>query len=239
MERAVEIRSDSPVLDRSSAADREWNIAAVRELLISAFDDLELTDLCADHFRSVAERFTHGMDKRQLVQSLLDYCIRHEQVALLIALVRERNPTQYERFAPRLGSHLGATTAAPIPTGPPDVVPEALTPSATGAPSSTAPAMSVAATGQAAEAEILNSDAVASPVGSSAKVLPWPLRFLKSVFWTLPLSVGRVAQRLGAKIDDVAAWLIGAVLILALVLMALGWITGGEIWAVVAKAFGR
>ena len=63
-------------------------------------------------------------------------------------------------------------------------------------------------------------------------------RPLRWVFWDLPVGVGRVAQHLGARFDDMAAWLIGAVLILLLVLVALGVANWEGIWQVIRKGWG-
>ena len=79
-----------------------WNTSAVRDLISDAFSDQELTTLCFDHFRVVYEDFAGGMSKGDKLQRLLDHCERHDQVAQLVALVRDANPAQYARFAARL-----------------------------------------------------------------------------------------------------------------------------------------
>ena len=79
-----------------------WNTSALRDLLSAAFSDQELTTLCFDHFRVVYEDFAAGMSKGDKIQRLLDHCERHDQVAQLVALVRDANPAQYARFAARL-----------------------------------------------------------------------------------------------------------------------------------------
>jgi hypothetical protein len=61
---------------------------------------------------------------------------------------------------------------------------------------------------------------------------------LWAIFVDLPLTVGRLAQHLGARFDDLAAWIIGAVLVLLLILVLLGVITGGDLWEGVKKALG-
>lgn len=76
--------------------------SAVRELVSAAFDDEELTSLCFDHFPVVYDDFSAGMSKSQKIQRLLAYCVRRDQTDLLLNLVRERNPTQYERYQNRL-----------------------------------------------------------------------------------------------------------------------------------------
>ena len=45
-----------------------FNTAAVRELLMAAFSDEELTTFCYDNFRPVYEEFATGMSRTQKVQ---------------------------------------------------------------------------------------------------------------------------------------------------------------------------
>jgi hypothetical protein len=42
------------------------------------------------------------MGKRAKVQRLLEYCVRQDEVDVLLGLVRERNPAQYARFSHQL-----------------------------------------------------------------------------------------------------------------------------------------
>ena len=92
--------SGSPA--QSLPATSGWNTSAVRDLVSATFSDQELTTLCFDHFRSVYEDFAAGMSKGDKLQRLLDHCERHDQMAQLVALVRDANPAQYKRFAARL-----------------------------------------------------------------------------------------------------------------------------------------
>jgi hypothetical protein len=86
-----------------AAADAGWNTAAIRDLLIAAFSDEELTPLCFDHFRPVYENLSTGMTKGQKIQLLLDYCVRQQGLEELLKRIKERTPAQYARFASRLG----------------------------------------------------------------------------------------------------------------------------------------
>lgn len=84
----------------TESGDRiSWNTATIRELLIAALTDEELTALCFDHFRSVYEQFSTGMSKTDKVQRLLDFCHRFDQVKKLLSLIKERVPAQYACFA--------------------------------------------------------------------------------------------------------------------------------------------
>src|SRR5262245_40342430 len=59
--------------------------------IADAFDDQELRTLCFDHFPVVYREFTIGMTRNQMIQILLDYCVRHQAGdTLLDALERER-----------------------------------------------------------------------------------------------------------------------------------------------------
>lgn len=83
---------------------REWNTAAIRELLTAAFDDEEIRTLCFDHFPPVYEDFASGMGKRDMIHRLVEYCVRHERMQELLTLVERKNPIQYERFRSELKS---------------------------------------------------------------------------------------------------------------------------------------
>lgn len=70
----------------------------IRELLIAAFNDEELTTFCFDNFRTVYEDFTTGMSKNSKIQQLLDYCDRQGKSYKLLELVKVANPHQYNKF---------------------------------------------------------------------------------------------------------------------------------------------
>ncbi|MCA9734850.1 tetratricopeptide repeat protein [candidate division KSB1 bacterium] len=72
--------------------------AILRKLLVNAFSDEELTDLCFDYFRPVYENFASGMSKGAKTRRLLDYCIRQDQIEILLELVEKQNPGQYNHF---------------------------------------------------------------------------------------------------------------------------------------------
>ena len=97
LEGEAETRRTAPIKEGLA-----WDTATLRELLSAALNDGELTTLCFDYFRPVYEDFSSGMSKGDKIQRLLDHCVRHAQVEKLLDVVRERNPAQYGRFAPRL-----------------------------------------------------------------------------------------------------------------------------------------
>ena len=101
----MEMGSSSPARSTTAGISaQKWNTAAIRDLLRAAFSPNELTTLCFDNFPDVHEQFAPGMTKPQMVQLLLDYCIRHEQVEVLLAAVQKANPAQYRRFEGQLRS---------------------------------------------------------------------------------------------------------------------------------------
>ena len=79
-----------------------FNTAVIRELLSSGFNDEELKTLSYDHFRPVYEEFTTGMTKGEMIQLLLDYAGRRDEIASLLEVVRQANPAQYALYADRL-----------------------------------------------------------------------------------------------------------------------------------------
>lgn len=79
----------------------ETETATLRALVTDSFSDAVLTDLCFDYFPRVYQEFGSQMGKRQKVQRLIEFCVRHSQVGALLELVWLRCPAQYER-------HLGA-----------------------------------------------------------------------------------------------------------------------------------
>ncbi|MCB9099743.1 MAG: formylglycine-generating enzyme family protein [Anaerolineales bacterium] len=85
----------------------EYNTATIRRLLRAAFSDNELTVFCYDHFRQVYDKFTGGMDRSSKIQLLIEYCAQFEQFNMLLGLVKEFNPTQYEKYK----LHLISTTS--------------------------------------------------------------------------------------------------------------------------------
>ncbi len=66
----------------------------------------------------------------------------------------------------------------------------------------------------------------------------WFIRMLAFVIWEIPKRIGRVAQVLGAKIDEMAAWLIGMALLILLGLLIANFVTGNQVWEFLRSAFG-
>ena len=77
-----------------------------------------------------------------------------------------------------------------------------------------------------------------TPTITRAPQRSWVMRLLRAIFWQTPKRVGRVAQLLGGKIDEMAAWLIGMVLLILLGLLLANIITGNQVWNYLRSAFG-
>jgi len=105
--------SPKPVFEKS-----KWNTAAIRDLLIAALNDEELTTLCFDYFRPVYENLAAGMGKGQKIQRLLDYCERHNRIPKLLDRVRQVNPSKYTEFESKL-----VQRSEPEPPAPPALTP--------------------------------------------------------------------------------------------------------------------
>lgn len=79
-----------------------WNVEAIRQMLVAAFSDGELTTLCFDHFQAVYADFSSGMPRSEKIERLMGHCFRQSQMEALLAEVERRNPAQYDRFAGQL-----------------------------------------------------------------------------------------------------------------------------------------
>ena len=80
-------------------------------------------------------------------------------------------------------------------------------------------------------------------VGHTAPARTWPLlgwlrRVLRAIFIDAPLRLGRLAKKLGAGLDNVGAWVLGASVIIVILLVLLGVATGGELLDVIKKGLG-
>ena len=74
--------------------------ADLRRFLVDAFSDEELRTLCFDYFRDVYDAFSTGMTKTQMIQLVIERCVRRDALANLEAALRAERPEQYEK---RLG----------------------------------------------------------------------------------------------------------------------------------------
>jgi hypothetical protein len=71
-----------------------------------------------------------------------------------------------------------------------------------------------------------------SRLGRLWRVLP------RAIFLDFFIAIGRLAQHLGARFDDVAAWLIGAAIILILLLLLFGVAKGSDLLDIIKQGLG-
>ena len=81
--------------------------ADIRRFLVNTFGDEDLKTLCFDYFRDVYDDFTTGMTKGQMIQLLIERCVRRDALANLEAALRAERPDQYVK-------QFGAPTPPPV-----------------------------------------------------------------------------------------------------------------------------
>ena len=81
--------------------------ADIRRFLVNTFSDEDLKTLCFDYFRDVYDDFTTGMTKKQMIQLLIERCVRRDALANLEAALRAERPDQYVK-------QFGAPTPPPV-----------------------------------------------------------------------------------------------------------------------------
>lgn len=83
-----------------------YNTAPIRELLQKIFTDEELNIFCYDYFRLVHEQFASGMSHSGKIQLLIEHCHKFEEFEKLLALLKNINSKQYEKFSPLIRKSL-------------------------------------------------------------------------------------------------------------------------------------
>ncbi len=75
--------------------------------------------------------------------------------------------------------------------------------------------------------------------GESARNDGWTLRrVLRAIFIGVPLRLGRLAQKIGLKLDDIASWLIGTAIIIVVILAVLGLVNALDVVNLIKRALG-
>ena len=91
--------------------------ADIRRFLVNTFSDEDLKTLCFDYFRDVYDDFTAGMTKGQMIQLLIERCVRREALTNLEAALRGgaarpvRETVRSSDTAPRAVGHSGRDRA--------------------------------------------------------------------------------------------------------------------------------
>ena len=79
---------------------QEYNMAAIRQLLLAAFPPEELRRFCYDRpdFRPVVRRFSPRHSLEDMADALITYCDTYLLFPELLAELKQQNPRQYARF---------------------------------------------------------------------------------------------------------------------------------------------
>jgi hypothetical protein len=79
---------------------QDYNIAAIRQLLLAAFTPEDLRRFCHDRpdFRMVVRRFGPGHGHDDMVDELITYCENYLLFPELLTQLKRHNPRQYARF---------------------------------------------------------------------------------------------------------------------------------------------
>lgn len=104
---------------------QEYNIAAIRELLLAAFTAESLPRFCLDdsYFEPIVASFGPNHNLNQMADEVIAYCQTQVLLGELLAAVREKNPRQYDRFKDRLHRPASTADAPPSPPVPPEPPP--------------------------------------------------------------------------------------------------------------------
>ena len=97
---ATQLSPHSPL--PTSPFPATWNTATIRQLLIEALSDQQISELAFDHFQTVHQQFSTGMTKPHRVQLLLAYCRQHNQMEKLLKQIKRLNPTKYDQYQSQL-----------------------------------------------------------------------------------------------------------------------------------------
>ena len=73
--------------------------ADIRRFMVSTFSDEDLKTLCFDYFRDVYDDFTTGMTKGQMIQLLIERCVRRDALVNLEAALRAERQAQYDKLS--------------------------------------------------------------------------------------------------------------------------------------------
>jgi LuxR family glucitol operon transcriptional activator len=106
-----------------NAGPDPYNIAAVRSLLKAAFTAETLWRVCQDRadFRPVLFEIGRNAGLAEMIDVLLEYCRTQLLFDKLIAVIRETNPGQYQRYEAQL--YAGEATPLPAPRIPHNLPP--------------------------------------------------------------------------------------------------------------------
>jgi C-terminal of Roc, COR, domain/Effector-associated domain 7 len=73
----------------------------LRNLVESALNDNELSDLCFDYAQRIFDQFTTGQTKSQHIRLLVEHVIRQGKITELLSAIERLNPHKYAEFMRR------------------------------------------------------------------------------------------------------------------------------------------
>ncbi len=82
----------------------KYNLVKIRELIIEAFDDDELTIFCHDHFRAFADSVSSDTGRKKKAFLLVEYCGRCEKLQVLADRIKAEKHEKYEKYEPQITS---------------------------------------------------------------------------------------------------------------------------------------
>jgi len=89
---------------QAELAGENYNLAAIRRLLMEGFTAEELRRLAYDYseFRPVYEQMASNTGKSEIIDNLIEHSERKLLIPVLLAAVREQNPARYFRYEDQL-----------------------------------------------------------------------------------------------------------------------------------------
>ena len=84
------------------STDSEYKTNEVRQLLLASVNEQELREIIADHFPEVKSNIGVKFGLREIVDTVLDYCVRHGKVGELVDMVAMINPHRYRLYKSKL-----------------------------------------------------------------------------------------------------------------------------------------
>ncbi|MDA0244038.1 MAG: hypothetical protein OT477_11525 [Chloroflexi bacterium] len=86
-----------------------YNRQALHELLTAAFDNEDLSTLAFIVLPDVHNDFSPAMTSRTKIEMIVKEALRHGRVPDMLAYIEQKNPYQFQQFAPRLGQTTAET----------------------------------------------------------------------------------------------------------------------------------
>lgn len=91
-----------------------FELKNIRAVLIDGFTDKEIRRWLRDEdrFRPIYEQLATGMGKDEIIDRLIEYVDRQEEIELLLNLIEENNPAKYRKHQPYYKTHYTVPSSA-------------------------------------------------------------------------------------------------------------------------------